>query len=447
MPAISPTKAETTVRLALFVTMFCITVVIAFGSAHAADTPPKASNRSREDARAQQLRIALDGLIDHGGVVVGSNGGVLFEYGGGRYRPASILKIATALVGLNQLGERFRFKTEFFLDSRRNLIVKGYGDPYLISEEWALIGRELRERGVFERPLRDLVLDGSAIDENVKVDGVGNSTNPFDARLGALVVNFNTINVRVNPGGRAESAEPQTPLTPLAVELAQALPAGTHRINLSRQPGNSKRYTGELVRALLERAGASFTGIIDSGATGTPGPRRGASTTGLQAVLVHRASRELPQVVAGMLKFSNNFIANQIVLNLGLSAGVQPATLESGVEAMRLYFRARMNLGETDLTLAEGSGISRRNRVGLLAMLRIVDAFHPWRHLLRLFGPVGRQVPAKTGNLRGVYALAGFLPAPGNERRPFVMMLNQSRNTRNRVFEAIYRAYADPRSS
>ena len=48
--------------------------------------------------------------------------------------PASILKIFTSLVALNYLGRDFRFQTDFYLDETSNLIIKGYGDPLLVSE-------------------------------------------------------------------------------------------------------------------------------------------------------------------------------------------------------------------------------------------------------------------------------------------------------------------------
>src|SRR3970282_313260 len=95
-----------------------------------------------------------------------------------------------------------------------------------------------------------------------------------------------------------------------------------------------------------------------------------------------------------------------------------------------------------DFTLIEGSGLSRQNHIGLTAMLRVVDAFHPWAELLQPYGKAPLTLPAKTGTLSGVYTLAGFLPAPAGVRRPFVIMLNQPRHTRGAVLRRLVRAYA-----
>ena len=60
----------------------------------------------------------------------------------------------------------------------------------------------------------------------MRFDGLANSLNPYDAALGALVSNFNTVFVRVEAGGRVSSAEPKTPLTPIAERLAMASDMG-----------------------------------------------------------------------------------------------------------------------------------------------------------------------------------------------------------------------------
>ena len=63
------------------------------------------------------------------------NGKVIFSHQPDRlFIPASILKIFTALVALDQLGPQYRFRTGFFLENGRDLRIKGYGDPMFISE-------------------------------------------------------------------------------------------------------------------------------------------------------------------------------------------------------------------------------------------------------------------------------------------------------------------------
>ena len=75
--------------------------------------------------------------------------------------PASTLKILTALVGLRYLGPDFRFRTDFFLNDQSDLTIKGYGDPFLVSETVAQIA------GIISRHVQrydTLVLDEYLLD-------------------------------------------------------------------------------------------------------------------------------------------------------------------------------------------------------------------------------------------------------------------------------------------
>ena len=57
--------------------------------------------------------------------------------------PASIVKIPLAQVALTALGESFRFETHFFRNSAGDLLIRGLGDPFLVSEEIAQIAQQL----------------------------------------------------------------------------------------------------------------------------------------------------------------------------------------------------------------------------------------------------------------------------------------------------------------
>ena len=57
----------------------------------------------------------------------------------GAFSPASVAKIVTAWLAMEALGGDYRFKTSFYMDKDRVLYVRGGGDPFLVSEEFALI--------------------------------------------------------------------------------------------------------------------------------------------------------------------------------------------------------------------------------------------------------------------------------------------------------------------
>jgi len=376
----------------------------------------------------EQLRAELSRWVRLGGAAVAINGKPVFEYRPGMYVPASILKLATALTALHVLGPDYRFRTEVYVDAENNVYVKGYGEPYLVSESWRSIAKDLEQIGVFDLPLKHLYLDDTAFAPDQVADGAENSLNPYDARLGALVTNFNTINVRVIKRGKIVTAEPQTPLTPLALELARALPRGTQRINISRHARNTIRYSGEIARAIFQEQGAHFSSPM----LVRPVP------PGLVPALVYRSEQPLRDVIQSMLEFSNNFIANQITLVMALEKKGPPARLEDGVAITRDFLIHQVGLAPDSFAMVEGSGISRNDRIELLSMLKLTDAFYPWRDLLRVHDAgLARSVLAKTGTLSDVHSLAGYFPALGEERRSFVIMLNQKAHNREPILQAL----------
>ena len=381
-------------------------------------------------APAEQRPAGLDGLrsrlaryVDNGGLVVTSGERALFDWNGGRsFVPASTLKVPTALAALHHLGSDYRFKTDFFLNGDRDLTIRGHGDPFLVSEEWAIIARELKGSSRLPAKLNDLCLDASVYGD-VEIPGLAGSLDPYNARNGALVANFNTVYVAVERGGRVRSAESQTPLTALARELGRGLRAGKHRINISRRPEQPLRYVGELAREFLRREGVEVAGSV--------GACRG--TEAGELILSHRNTRPLAEVIAGMMEYSNNFIANQLLLTLGLETAGEPATLAKGVAVLRRFLEGEVGIDPDDFSLAEGSGISRGNAFTPRALARVVRAFEPYGHLLS----ETRGVPLKTGTLTGVYTLAGYLPS--EHSLCFVVLLNQPRNTREDVLEVLKR--------
>ena len=122
--------------------------------------------------------------------------------------PASTIKIFTALSAIHYLGPDYKFFTEFYLDRHSNLKIKGYGDPFLISETVEKMIHRLSMVLYAEfNIINDLVLDDSYFDASTVIPGVNVSYEPYDAPNGALCVNFNTVNFKRNKNGVYVSAD------------------------------------------------------------------------------------------------------------------------------------------------------------------------------------------------------------------------------------------------
>ena len=363
----------------------------------------------------------LESLVENGGLIVTRNGAIIYEQNAdGQFMPASVQKIGTALASIRILGKDYRFTTRFYLNADRDLYIQGLADPLLVSEEVAKIVTALRGRGLVV--IRNIYLDDSGCRLENGTDGASNTLNPYDAQNSCLAVNFNTINLIKGADNSVRSGEEQTPALPLMRELAQGLPPGNHRINATATGNQSLRYVGELFGAMFKKQGVTVRGEI------IPGP----VPEGLKPLYEHASSKSLDEVLTGLLKYSNNFIANQLFLAMGAKEYGWPATWDKGQRAMTEFYRNKLGLSEKDIVVREGSGLSRQNRVTPKAMLAILEAFKPHAGLL----PFENNCLRKSGTMTGVYGYAGYF-AGARGLDSFVLLLNQPKNTRDQVLEML----------
>jgi D-alanyl-D-alanine carboxypeptidase/D-alanyl-D-alanine-endopeptidase (penicillin-binding protein 4) len=332
--------------------------------------------------------------------------------------PASVTKIVTAWLALDVLGPDYRFTTRFYLDADRRLYVRGGGDPYLISEELAVLAKNL-VAATGAAPYSGLVLDASYFPADLAIPGVEADAEAYDAPNAALGVNFNTV-FATRRGDDVRSAEPQTPITPLAIaEFRAHGPNGTGRIGLN--PAVSLRYAGELLAAFVARAGGAVNGPI---ATGGVPPE-------LKPVYVHKQSRPLSAILVGLLKDSNNYTANQIFLEIGAAKLGGPVSLAKSLQLAEAALAAQGLDGA--MVMKEGAGISRDARFTARGVAKVLDLFAPHADLLR--GHDGGL--DKTGTMSGVRTLAGFADTKAHGRVRFVFAGTGNDEMRFRVLRAV----------
>ena len=335
--------------------------------------------------------------------------------------PASVTKIVTAWLALEVLGGDYRFQTRFYLDGARVLYIRGGGDPFLISEELAELAPQL-VAAIGKTPISRIVLDASYYPSDIRIPGIEDSGEAYDALNSALAVNFNTIHA-VRAGKTVRSAETQTPITPLAISQFRTRGhQGRGRISLAQDPAVSLKYAGELIAAFIERAGGSVKGGISTGAV----------PAGLEPAYVHRQSRSLSAILAGLLVGSNNYIANQIFLEIGGRRLGGPVSLDKSLRVANEML-AQHGLAES-IHLEEGSGISRDNHFTARGLAQVLQLFEPHASLLRR----GDRARFKTGTFSGVRTLAGYADTSAHGRVRFVISLQGNDSAmRFRLLKAI----------
>ncbi len=376
--------------------------------------------------REKVAALAPSGLV----LVMDADGGELVAQNADQpFVPASVAKIVTAWLAMETLGGDYRFETRFYLDDKRVLYVRGGGDPFLISEELSQLATEL-VAAVGKAPLAGIVVDASYYPSSLRIPGIEDDNEAYDALNSALAANFNTV-YAVRSGDKVRSAETQTPITPIAIAQFRArVPNGSGRISLSQDPAVSLQYAGELIAAFIQRAGGGVKGAISTGTV----------PVGLEPVYVHRQSRPLSAILVELLRASNNYIANQVFLEIGAHRLGGPVSLEKSLEVANAML-AEHGLAEA-IHLEEGSGISRNNRFTARGLAQVLQLFAPHADLLR--GHDGGL--NKTGTMEGVRTLAGYADTAGHGRVRFVIALASDDGAmRFRLLRAIeVRALARP---
>lgn len=370
-------------------------------------------------------------LISHGGFAVTRAGVVIASHNQDvSFVPASTIKIVTCLAALHSLGADYRFTTDLFIDSRENLYIKGSGDPYLTSEAVAAIALALHQQGI--QRIRSIILDASLFSVRDVAEGSENSTNPYDVLNSALAVNFNSLPIEVLADRSVVSAEKETPPLPIMQEIGRQLAPGTHRVNPMAFPSKNKlpptlRYTGELFEAMLARQGIRVTGRIATARV----------PQGLSPIYRHTSEKTLEDLVRYCLQYSNNFLANQLFLACGGKILGWPASWQKGRQAMRAFIDSTWPHSAKAITMVEGSGLSRRDSITPAAMLEVLETFKPYAGLMKT--PNG--IPLKSGSLAGVHCYAGYFKR-GEDRDPFVILLNQKENSRNHLLAILQNMHA-----
>ncbi len=330
--------------------------------------------------------------------------------------PASTTKLATAFLALTHWGENHHFKTEFYLEGlerlegKPTLVIKGYGDPFLVSEEIKLLSKNissiLASRGITK--ISNIKLDTSHYIKDLKLPGTGRSNNPYDAIPSALAANFNTVFIK-NNSGTIQSAELQTPLTPTASSFGENLSNQKLRVNTGLNVRTGEQNFAELLRIFLQKQGLEVGKEVVWQAV------RDDSSL----LYRHYNSKNLAEMIYPMMRYSTNFIANQLALNLSAEIIGVPA---SSAKVSQLY-RQQLSylLGWEDAFLEEGAGLSRENKLTARQLVGLLEAFKPWKHLLP---EIEKNIFAKSGTLIGVSTLAGYIKNEA-EYYPFAIMINQ----------------------
>lgn len=380
------------------------------------------------------------------------------------FTPASVTKIATASTVLRELGSSYKFQTTLWgLGHIKNgvlksdLFLKGGGDPGFVSETMWFLVNELVRTGI-KNIEGDLVVDDTNFD-SIRVDA---SRDPervdraYDAPIGAMSFNWNSLNVFVRPGEVGKNAV--VILDPIdggfkIENKAKTVKGRKTQVEVSREGGrivvrgsigqdadefvayknidDPAIWSGQNLKFFLEQRGISLKGRVRSG-----------KVDKAANLLAKAESKPVNQHVMDMMKFSNNYVAEMLTKDLAMVKGKTPASLSEGMAIIRDNV-ASLGVSRSRFNLINPSGLSRKNKIKPIDLSRILAAsyqnFPIFPEFLSAFPIAGRDgtlkrrmkdteaegwVRAKTGLLTGVVALAGYATRKDGSIRAFSFIYN-----------------------
>jgi D-alanyl-D-alanine carboxypeptidase/D-alanyl-D-alanine-endopeptidase (penicillin-binding protein 4) len=379
--------------------------------------------------------------------------------------PASNQKLLTSAAAIERLGGEYRFTTAIYRLGD-DLVVWGSGDPtlgdphlaaqadrsiYAQLDEWAAAVAQASD----EIPGR-LLLGGRWDEPGRHPDWPDNQASRwYAAPVGSLNFHNNCYDVTfVRRGGRIEPhVAPASRYTRL---IDQTRPGRHHLWRLVSTDDESRvRITGTasavsstpysvavnspamlLGRVLAERlamAQVRFDGAIETIESGKfdAGAHEPLATTRTPLLLA----------LARANKRSLNMAAECVFLAAG------DGTWKGSAEIVQKTLVEKLGAPAAEITVADGSGLSRNNRVSPAAMTAVLDTMARHKDALVLFrsmavaghdgtiddrmdGELCRgRVLAKTGYIAGVSCLSGYvLDGENRPARAFAIMLNNVRD-------------------
>jgi D-alanyl-D-alanine carboxypeptidase/D-alanyl-D-alanine-endopeptidase (penicillin-binding protein 4) len=381
--------------------------------------------------------------------------------------PASTMKLLTTLVALDLLGPTYRWKTDVHalgeIEGGRldgDLLLKGHGDPFLVTERvWQML-RDLRKAGI-EEITGDLLIDDSWFDVG-DYDPAAFDRQPlraYNVAPNALLMNFKVVRFTFEPRGRMVSIAPDPPLDNLRLEnrlsvrsgpcrgyqrgvavdasddgrkmiFSGKFPNGCEQYAMDRTVLTHNEYAWGLFRTMWHEVGGYFDGGW-----------RNVTIETEEEPLLSFESRPLTEMIARVNKHSNNVMARQLLYTLAAEVDGPPGTEAGGREVINRWLRER-GLANGELALDNGAGLSRNASITAADMAAILR--YAWRQpympeylasmsLSGLDGTLSRRfrdgelvgkAHLKTGSLDHVTAIGGYLQSRSGRRYIVVVLQN-----------------------
>ena len=367
--------------------------------------------------------------------------------------PASNTKLFTTATALNLMGPEFKLKTSLFSDDYNlsdgvvdgNLYIKGFGNSLFTENDLDSLVNDLLKSGI-KKITGNIIGDDTYFDniysrDDWITDERANVTLPA---VSALVINRNKMILTLHPDKNVGNTlgykiSPECNFTKVNVSakvtnfrsyprvssninengITINVTGGLRKSNRSRSyavfVNDPPLYAAFLLHSKLQNKGIEITGKVEKG------------KTPFEASEINNAPEMLLEVLSQTNKNSDNYLAECLFKTIGAFYSGEQGNSFYATQAV-LTFIEDKDIFTEGTAVVDGSGISRFNEITTGAIVGLLEEiyydeflFNDFYNSLAIMGEDGtlddrlrrsaveKNFHGKTGTLRGVTALSGYL--------------------------------------
>jgi D-alanyl-D-alanine carboxypeptidase/D-alanyl-D-alanine-endopeptidase (penicillin-binding protein 4) len=354
--------------------------------------------------------------------------------------PASVQKIITTTVALDELGENYKFKTQLYARGENEYLIKLGADPYLTSDDIKKLVKDVKPdaKRIY---LDDSILDNKTWGEGWQWDDDMNISMP---RFGAYNLDKNIIKITVMPSETGNGATIiNTSKYPLVFynNVTKAAKTDIHVTRDGSVSANAIVLSGTVARStvvyipilnLKQYFDVQLTKALEANKVYLKEPfvaGKKLNTDVLKSEIVHELN------ISDILKQSNNMIAETVFkIAGGKHAGNISGTDLAGIKMVQDYCQ-KNKLDYSRIRIADGSGVSKNNLISadFVTEFLMLNKENPVLNNLPTSGegtltlrmlPLKNNLRAKTGTLSNISSIAGYLTSKSGNKYVFCIITN-----------------------
>lgn len=431
-----------------------------------------------QDSLHRQILPVIDHMMPRAAVGIAvadaNTGEMLYEYNGFQaFNPASCAKLFSTSAALYGLGPEYRFKTDVLYNKSEldndslhgNLTIKFTGDPSFTVQKLKSLVAKVREAGI-HHIAGDVRIDSSSFEAPWYGPGWGQDDLNwyFAAPITSIILQENAVGVNLVPNTVLHKPASMSILeNPLKsyLKLTHHVNTVTYEesmkaceINLDVDAENHIDFNGcwptspqpQLMKVAIKNPNLLAREILSRDFKENNIRIDGKIVSGRSVekldVLASVESSPLKNLIETVLKDSNNVYAECITKTLGRKIYHQ-GTFLAGSRAIKSILQKKADINFDQAVLVDGSGQSRYDLVTPRQFIRLLYVMKNDKALSDIFinalpesgtdgtlknrlqsSDLAHHIQAKTGTLKGVSTLSGYMKTKNGKPLIFSIMLN-----------------------